>query len=161
MIFVTVGTHEQPFDRLIKKIDKLKEDGKIIDDVFVQTGYSTYEPQNCKFKKFLTYKEMEKTIESSNLIISHGGPASFVSVLSKQKPLLIVPRLLEFNEHVNNHQLDFVKKMNARGYELNYVVEMSNLLEKISLNESKASFKSHNEKFNQKFKTLIMNCFNI
>ena len=25
MIFVTVGTHEQPFDRLIRKVDELKE----------------------------------------------------------------------------------------------------------------------------------------
>lgn len=29
MIFVTVGTHEQPFNRLIKKIDELKQDGTI------------------------------------------------------------------------------------------------------------------------------------
>ena len=28
MIFVTVGTHEQPFDRLIKKIDELKKEIK-------------------------------------------------------------------------------------------------------------------------------------
>lgn len=29
MIFVTVGTHEQPFDWLIQKIDELKKDGII------------------------------------------------------------------------------------------------------------------------------------
>ena len=33
MIFVTVGTHEQPFNRLIQKIDELKKDGTIQDDV--------------------------------------------------------------------------------------------------------------------------------
>ena len=27
MIFVTVGTHEQPFNRLVQKIDELKRDG--------------------------------------------------------------------------------------------------------------------------------------
>lgn len=32
MIFVTVGTHEQPFDWLIQKIDELKKDGIIQDD---------------------------------------------------------------------------------------------------------------------------------
>ena len=31
MIFVTVGTHEQPFNRLIQKIDELKKDGTIQD----------------------------------------------------------------------------------------------------------------------------------
>ena len=29
MIFVTVGTHEQPFNRLIQKVDELKKDGII------------------------------------------------------------------------------------------------------------------------------------
>ena len=40
MIFVTVGTHEQPFNRLIQKIDELKKDGTIQDDVIIQTGFS-------------------------------------------------------------------------------------------------------------------------
>lgn len=35
MIFVTVGTHEQPFNRLIKKIDELKKDGIINEDVII------------------------------------------------------------------------------------------------------------------------------
>ena len=35
MIFVTVGTHEQPFNRLIQKVDELKRDG-IIKDMLVK-----------------------------------------------------------------------------------------------------------------------------
>lgn len=35
MIFVTVGTHEQGFERLIKKIDDLVRDGKIKEDVIM------------------------------------------------------------------------------------------------------------------------------
>jgi UDP-N-acetylglucosamine transferase subunit ALG13 len=45
MIFVTVGTHEQPFNRLVQKIDKLKEDGMIIEDVMIQTGLRYYSSQ--------------------------------------------------------------------------------------------------------------------
>lgn len=41
MIFVTVGTHEQPFNRLIQKVDELKRDGIIKDDVIIQSGFST------------------------------------------------------------------------------------------------------------------------
>ena len=44
MIFVTVGTHEQPFNRLIQKVDELKRDGIIKDDVIIQTG--------CKEEEF-------------------------------------------------------------------------------------------------------------
>ena len=43
MIFVTVGTHEQPFNRLIQKVDELKKEGVITEDVIIQTGFSTYE----------------------------------------------------------------------------------------------------------------------
>lgn len=42
MIFVTVGTHEQPFNRLIQKVDELKRDGVIKDDVIIQTGSRIY-----------------------------------------------------------------------------------------------------------------------
>ena len=36
MIFVTVGTHEQPFNRLVKTVDELKRDGVITEDVIMQ-----------------------------------------------------------------------------------------------------------------------------
>ncbi|HEM5383842.1 TPA: multidrug MFS transporter, partial [Streptococcus suis] len=35
MIFVTVGTHEQQFNRLIKEIDLLKKNGSITDEIFI------------------------------------------------------------------------------------------------------------------------------
>ena len=36
MIFVTVGTHEQPFDRLVEEIDRLKQANIIDEDVVIQ-----------------------------------------------------------------------------------------------------------------------------
>ena len=62
MIFVTVGTHEQPFNRLIQKIDELKKDGTIQDDVIIQTGFSTYEPKYCKWSKLIPYQQMVKNV---------------------------------------------------------------------------------------------------
>ena len=40
MIFVTVGTHEQSFERLVKEMDRLVETGVITEEVFIQTGIS-------------------------------------------------------------------------------------------------------------------------
>ena len=51
MIFVTVGTHEQQFDRLIACVDEMKETGQIEEDVLIQTGFSTYIPKSCQRKK--------------------------------------------------------------------------------------------------------------
>ena len=114
MIFVTVGTHEQQFNRLIKKIDELKEKGTIREPVFIQSGYSTYEPKHCQWKKLLPYKEMEEKIRTAHIVITHGGPSSFISVLQAGKIPVVVPRKEEFGEHVNDHQVDFARKVYER-----------------------------------------------
>ena len=78
MIFVTVGTHEQPFNRLIKKIDELKESGIIQEDVIIQTGFSTYEPKHCQWSKLIPYQQMLRNVADARIVITHGGPASFI-----------------------------------------------------------------------------------
>ena len=50
MIFVTVGTHEQQFNRLLKKVDELVENGFINEEVIIQSGFSTYIIKKCKEK---------------------------------------------------------------------------------------------------------------
>ena len=81
MIFVTVGTHEQPFNRLIQKIDELKKDGIINEDVIIQTGFSTYEPKYCQWSKLIPYQQMVKNVADARIVITHGGPASFIMPL--------------------------------------------------------------------------------
>lgn len=54
MIFVTVGTHEQPFDRLIKKVDELKEKILNYDNIVCRMNknlISHNEEFNIKFNK--------------------------------------------------------------------------------------------------------------
>ena len=114
MIFVTVGTHEQPFDRLLKCIDKMIEDGLIKEEVIVQKGYTDYVMKNCKSEKLISYDDMQKYINDARIIITHGGPASFISALSINKIPIVVPRKEELNEHVNNHQLEFSKEVAKR-----------------------------------------------
>ena len=114
MIFVTVGTHEQPFDRLLKCIDKMVEDGKIKEEVICQKGYTDYEPENYKAEKLIPYEQMQENIEKARIIITHGGPSSFVAPLAIGKIPIVVPRKKEFGEHVNNHQVDFSKEVAKR-----------------------------------------------
>ena len=92
MIFVTVGTHEQQFNRLLKEIDVLKKEDILKEEVFIQRGYSDYVPQYCAYKDFLSYEEMEDYIASAEVVICHGGPATFMNALSKGKKTIIVPR---------------------------------------------------------------------
>lgn len=114
MIFVTVGTHEQSFDRLLKCIDKMIEDGKINEEVICQKGFTDYEPKNYKAEKLLPYEKMQENIENARIVVTHGGPASFLEPLKYGKIPVVVPRKKEFNEHVNNHQLEFSKEVEKR-----------------------------------------------
>lgn len=114
MIFVTVGTHEQPFNRLIEAVDNLCKTGAINEPVIMQTGFSTYEPQYCEWHKLLPYDQMKENVAKARIVIAHGGPASFIMPLQVGEIPIVVPRQLQFNEHVNNHQVDFTKAVAER-----------------------------------------------
>jgi UDP-N-acetylglucosamine transferase subunit ALG13 len=113
MIFVTVGTHEQSFDRLVRKIDDLIKARNITGDVFIQTGYSKYIPRFCPSKKFISYQKFIYYIRKADPVITHGGPGSIMPVLDSGKIPIVVPRQKKYNEHVDDHQIHFVKKLNS------------------------------------------------
>jgi len=115
MIFVTVGTHEQPFDRLVKEIDRLVEKSIVTEQVFIQTGYSLYEPQFCEHAKFLKFNEMLDKIENARVVITHAGPSSIMLALYKGKTPVVMPRQKEHGEHVDNHQMSFCRKLEDKG----------------------------------------------
>ena len=114
MIFVTVGTHEQPFNRLIEIIDKMKSEGVFDDDVIIQTGYSTYEPKFCKWQKLYPYDKMLELVNQARIVITHGGPSSFIMPLQIGEIPIVVPRQKQYGEHVNDHQLEFCKAVEER-----------------------------------------------
>lgn len=164
MIFVTVGTHEQPFDRLLKCIDKMIDDGKIKEEVICQKGFTDYVPKNYEAKKLIPYDEMQKNIEMARIVVTHGGPASFLDPLKYGKIPVVVPRKKEFNEHVNNHQVDFSKEVEKRMKNIivaetdadivNAILNYDNLIKK--MNSSK---QSNNATFCKKLKKEIENIF--
>lgn len=152
MIFVTVGTHEQPFNRLIKKVDQLVGEGSIDEDVFMQTGYSDYKPKNCEWLSFLSYQDMNGYMDKADIVISHGGPATFMQALSLGKKTIVVPRLEKYHEHVNNHQLIFARSVKKKGYDIDVVSNIDQLLKRINLRDKKSgSIISNNSQFNDYF----------
>lgn len=164
MIFVTVGTHEQSFERLVKKVDELKRDKIIDEDVIIQKGYTDYEPQYCESYKLIGYNDMQKYLEDARIIITHGGPASFIAPLTIGKIPIVVPRQKDFNEHVNNHQKDFVEQVVARD---NSIIPCYNIddLEKLikeydSIVENmKENYKANNKLFCKKIDEEIRGIF--
>ena len=164
MIFITVGTHEQPFNRLLEYVDNLKYYGKIKEEVIMQTGFSTYIPKNCKWKKFITYNEMKENVSNARIVITHGGPASFIMPLQIGKIPIVVPRKEEFNEHVNNHQVEFVEIVSKRMKCIIPIINIENLEKTINNYESiiasmNYDMKSNNKNFNIKLEKIISSMF--
>jgi len=114
MIFVTVGTHTQSFNRLLEEMDRLAGRGEIKEKVVAQIGHSSYEPKNIKWFRFETFEKLSRFYKESRIIISHGGAGSILNGLSNNKPVIAVPRLEKYGEHVNDHQLDLVKKLEEK-----------------------------------------------
>lgn len=152
MIFVSVGTHEQQFNRLIKCVDDLVKDGFIKDKVVIQTGYSDYEPKYCEWEKLYPYSKMVEFVERAEVVVTHGGPSSIILPLQMGKVPIVVPRQKRFGEHVNNHQYEFVEFISQRQQNIIPVWEIESLKEKV-LNYSNivknipCGMKSNNENF--------------
>lgn len=164
MIFVTVGTHEQQFNRLIECIDMLKAKGVIRDEVIMQTGFSTYEPVNCKWSKLLSYQDMQKYIADARIVITHGGPSSFIAPLQVGKIPIVVPRQKQYDEHVNDHQIDFCEAVKERQKNILLVKDIEKLEYTITKYEEivgKMPLEQHsnNKRFNIEFENIVNELF--
>lgn len=145
MIFVTVGTHEQSFDRLVGKIDELVGDKKIKGNVLVQIGYTDYKPKACKWFKFIEPEKFEQLCKKSDIIITHAGVGSIMTCLKFGKTTIVVPRLKKFGEHRDDHQLQITKELEKQGkilavYEIN---KLENAILKAKSWKSKKTFKEN------------------
>lgn len=165
MIFVTVGTHEQPFDRLLKWIDKMVEEKKIDEEVIIQKGYTEYEPRHCKSFKLIGYEEMQKYIADARIVVTHGGPASFIAPLAIGKIPVVVPRQKDYNEHVNNHQLEFAREVENRMKNIIVAKTEEELIDSITNYNQKVKtlsgdLASNNQKFNIELEKEIEQLYN-
>jgi UDP-N-acetylglucosamine transferase subunit ALG13 len=164
MIFVTVGTHEQPFDRLIKYVDHLAKEKVITEEVFIQTGYSTFQPKYCEWSQFIPYSQMVENVQKARIVITHGGPSSFILPLQYGKIPIVVPRQKKYNEHINNHQLEFSEAV-QENYKNIIVIEHINDLKSTIENYDKivkkmpVNMMSHNKQFCKDFAEIVDEIF--
>ena len=157
MIFVTVGTHEQQFDRLVKAMDDLVANGTISERVFVQTGYSAYVPTHCEHSKFVAASHMKDLMTEADAIVTHGGPSSIIEAMAVGKCPVVVPRRADMGEHVNDHQSDFVRIVAERQGGIVPVYDTAGLSGAIEMARelSGDTFESHNAEFCRELAKLI------
>lgn len=128
MIFVTVGTDRFQFNRLIQAVDEYcaRENRQ----AFIQLGSSDYRPQHCQWTKFLPFEEVRSLVCKSSIIISHAGVGTIFTCITNGKMPLVAPRLSQFGEAIDDHQVEFAHLMQRRGY--TEVIDLKNLTESLT-----------------------------
>ncbi len=116
MIFVTLGTNDEEFKRLLKAIDKEIEKGTIKERVVVQAGCTKYQSKNMEIMDLIPREEFDKYISECDLLITHGGVGSILAGINHNKKVIAVPRLAKYKEHGNDHQLQIVNNFSERKY---------------------------------------------
>lgn len=146
MIFVTLGTQDKDFSRLLKAIDKEIEKGKIKEKVIVQAGYTKYSSPNMEIIDLIPTDEFEALIEKSSLVITHGGVGNILSAIKKNKTVIAAARLKKFKEHTNDHQKQIIEEFSSQGYilELKDFNKLGKMLDKAKGFKAK-KFKSNTD----------------
>ena len=147
MILVLLGTQHNEFKRLLEKIEECIDRGFIKEEVVVQAGFTKFHSDKMKIFDMISKEILENLVDDANVVITHGGAGSIIMALNKHKKVIAVPRLHEFNEHVNNHQRQIVNVFNEKEYLIG-IQNVEDLPE--ALNEIKnfipKKYKSENQK---------------
>ena len=157
MIFVSLGTNDKSFKRLLDKIDSEISLGNIKDRVIVQSGYTKYESNNMDVIDLMPMDEFNRNISDCDILITHGGVGTILDGLKLGKKIIAFPRLSKYQEHVNDHQVEIINEFYDCGYILTGDMDdMVDLINKCKDFNPK-SYKSNNYKFNKLIRDYIDN----
>jgi UDP-N-acetylglucosamine transferase subunit ALG13 len=110
MIFVTVGTNEARFDRLLNALAETRLDEPIV----IQHGHSSpIGPPHAELVDFLPFETMTEKMRGARVVVTHAGVGSVMVALANGKRPVVVPRRKSFGEAVDDHQLQLGRRFAA------------------------------------------------
>jgi len=148
MILVTLGTQDKDFSRLLKAVEKQIQKGNIKDKVVAQIGTTKYESELMETFDLIPADKFNKLMNECDILITHGGVGSILTGLKNNKKVIAAARLSKYKEHVNDHQLQIIKKFVNEGYilELKDFDKLDKVLKKVDSFKPK-KYKSNTENF--------------
>lgn len=158
MIFITLGTQDKPFTRLLEMIQKEIDDGVIKEKVVVQAGYTKYKSSDMEIFDYVSGDDFNKLISEADILITHGGVGSIFTALRAGKKIIAVPRLKKYGEHTNDHQLQIVNNFDSKGYliKVNNDEEMDKAIKRMK-NFKPKKWRFNNSEFIEKLEDYIDN----
>ncbi len=117
MILVSLGSSQFDFSRLLRAIDNLIKNGLIKDTTInAQIGMTVYDSQYMNCFPMISDVEFKRMVCEADLIITHAGVGCIMSAMRLRKKTIIFPRLKEYHEHLDNHQLEIAKFFSEQRY---------------------------------------------
>lgn len=112
-IFVTVGTiRPYRFDRLI---DRLK--AVVPSDVEIRWQLGVTDRADLPDAQLMLHGDaMAQAIAWADVVVTHSGVGSILSLLSTSTPAVVVPRRAKYGEHIDDHQIQIASDVGARGF---------------------------------------------
>jgi UDP-N-acetylglucosamine transferase subunit ALG13 len=111
MIFVSVGTNEARFDRLLEAVDGLGGGEEMV----VQHGPSPVRPAGARCVDYLSFEEMTEHLAKARVAVLHAGVGSVLAALAAGARPVVVPRLQRYGEAVDDHQVGFGRRLHEEG----------------------------------------------
>lgn len=118
MILITVGTEKFPFNRLMQWIDNLIQENLLDpqkEEIIIQYGSCTILPKEGNKYSLLPKNEFQTFLSEARLIIAHCGEGTIDLLANYPKPFILVPRSKQFEEHVDDHQIELALKLEEEG----------------------------------------------
>ena len=150
MIFVTLGTQDKQFRRLLDATLALRIDEKVV----IQYGSTKPDEdmvenleKNFELHQYLSNEEFEKYMKEARVIITHAGVGTIIEGLKLYKMMIVAARLKKYKEHVNDHQLQILDTFEKEGYILR-LDDFSKLPELLKENFKPKKFNSNKNNFN-------------
>ena len=110
MIVVTIGTNEQPFDRLIRAARALESD-----ELLVQYGSSREAHGRGEWVEFLSFDELAGKARAARAVVCHAGVGSIMLARRCGHTPIVMPRRHHLGEAVDDHQLFLAKRLAKSG----------------------------------------------
>jgi UDP-N-acetylglucosamine transferase subunit ALG13 len=137
-VFVGVGTHNQPFDRILEVVDRAVGAGVLSPPVVAQGGVSEYRPKHFEMRDWLEPHEVEQAIGEAEYVICHAGSGIVSSALRAGRRPLVLARRARHGEHFDDHQTQIVTKLEHLGL----VVGLGDEIREADLEASRAPMPS-------------------
>jgi UDP-N-acetylglucosamine transferase subunit ALG13 len=114
-VLLTVGTHEQPFQRLLDAAQQTIP-ARPDDEWVVQYGvgaWTLHLPSIRAAADYFDAPDMQAHLAWADLVVSQCSPGTVFGALAAEAWPLVLGRQIAFDEHVDDHQVLFARELDS------------------------------------------------